>query len=172
MKRLAVSVGALALVLVAAPSAHAIDIPFGTSHVIDGHDEDLPDQTQDTGVVGLCTPFQCTGIRVIERTDLAWSVTPTTLTLRGLACVREPSAPCSRDGVPFTGVRITEIVTDTSEASARITAYIQLCWWVLAPPDQPTGCNPALPAINELSTPDSGVLDDVLPGGVDLGLSG
>ncbi|MDQ3914864.1 MAG: hypothetical protein M3323_05960 [Actinomycetota bacterium] len=160
------------MLLVAAPSAHAIDIPFGTSHVIDGHDEDLPDQSEDSGVVGLCTPFQCTGVRVIERTDLAWRDTPTTLTVRGVVCVREPTAPCSLDGIPFTGVRITQMVRDTPEVSARISAYVQICFWVLAPPDAPTGCNPALPATDAVSTPDSEALGGAFPQSVGLGFSG
>ena len=171
MKRCAVMMAALGLLVVMAPAAHAIAVPFGTSHTIDGQNVTVPGQSGDTGLIGICdnAGLNCTGLRVVEATsDAPVSTTSTTLTLRGWVCVSHPAPPCSTNNVPFTGVRITERVIDLPEASAYVAAMVDVCIWVMAPEGDPTSCIPALPAIDGFSTPDTGNLGDAIPDSVDL----
>ncbi|MDQ3983035.1 MAG: hypothetical protein M3271_10195 [Actinomycetota bacterium] len=171
MKRFAVVMAALATVVMLAPAAHAIKVPFGTSYVLDGQQGFLPGQSQDTGLVGICdnAGLNCTGFRLVESTsDAHFATTDTTVTLRGWVCVFDNSAECSSTGIPFTGIRITERVVDLPEAWASFSASVDLCTWVMAPQDDPTTCLPGPAAIDEVYTPDTGNLAEAIPDSVDL----
>ncbi|MDQ4024874.1 MAG: hypothetical protein M3217_05205, partial [Actinomycetota bacterium] len=165
-----VLVGVTGLLMAAVPAAHAggdgpipfnVDVPIGPVGPITI--DAVPDV--DTGLVGVCDPqFQCTGFRATASASaISGGTTPGRVTLRGYVCVVDSSAACG-NGIPFTGVKITERVVDTPEPYVGpIYVSVNVCVWLMSPMDDPHACD--LPVINadETRAPDSGNLADLLP---------
>ena len=168
-RRMAVLVGVVGLLMAAAPPAHAgegpipfgIDVPIGAVGPITL--EGVP--PTDTGLVGVCDPqFQCTGFRATASASaITAGTTPGRVTLRGVICVMDSSAACG-NGMPFTGVKITERVVDTPEPYVgRIYVRVNVCVWLMSPMDDPYLCDLPVIESEDMAAPDSGNLAEGLP---------
>ncbi len=168
-RRMAVLAGVVGLLVATAPPAHAgegpipfgIDVPIGAVGPVTL--EGVP--PTDTGLVGVCDiKFQCTGFRATASTSaITAGTSPGRVTLRGWVCVMDSSAACG-NGMPFTGVKITERRVDIPEPYVGpIYISVNVCVWVMSPMDDPYLCN--LPVIESggMAAPDSGNLADALP---------
>lgn len=177
-RRMAVLVGVVGLLMAAAPAAHAgegpipfnVDVPIGAVGPVTV--DAVPDV--DTGLVGVCDPeLQCTGFRATaEASAITAGTTPGRVTLRGYVCVMDSSVECG-NGIPFTGLKITERVVDTPEPYVGpIYVRVNVCIWVMSPLDDPHACD--LPVIDsdETRIPDSGNLADALPALPGISLDG
>ena len=167
-RRMAVLVGIMGL-LMAAPAAHAgegpipfnIDVPINPIGPVTV--EAVP--PADTGLVGFCDPqFTCTGFRATAGASaITAGTTGGRVTLRGVVCVMDPRPECG-NGVPFTGVKITERTVDSPEPYVGpIHVRVNVCVWVMSPMDDPHACDLPVLESDEMAPPDSGNLADKLP---------
>lgn len=155
------------MAMAAAPAAWATVVPFNVNVPLNEQQVTTEVGTNnDTGLVGVCdTELRCTGFRVTEATTpLTGGTTKGQLTLSGYVCVVDFSAACSTNGIPFTGVKITQRVVDAPEAYVDpAVVHVNFCLWAMSPQDQPYACN--LPEINGwgVRIDDTGNLADYAP---------
>ena len=144
-RRIAVVVGVMCLVMVAAPAAWATVVPFNVDVPINEQGIEAGIGTnEDTGLVGACdNEFSCTGFRVTEATTpITGGTTKGQLTLRGYVCIRDFSAACTSNGVAFTGVKITERTADSPEGYIDpFAVQVNFCLWLMSPQSSPMACN-------------------------------
>ncbi|MDQ3915364.1 MAG: hypothetical protein M3323_08580 [Actinomycetota bacterium] len=166
---MAVLVGVVGLFVTVVPAAHAgegpipfyVDVPIQPVGPVTV--DVVPDV--DTGLVGVCDPeLQCTGFRATaEASAIMAGTTPGRVTLGGYVCVMDSSAACG-NGIPFTGLKITDRVVDTPEPYVGpIYIRVNVCVWVRSPMDDPHVCDLPVIAPDETRVPDSGNLADFLP---------
>lgn len=155
------------MVMAAAPAAWATVVPFNV-HVPLNEQKVTGEvgTNNDTGLVGFCdNELRCTGFRVTEATTPATvGTTNGTITLRGYVCVMDFSSACTSNGVPFTGVKITERVVDTPEGYIDPSVvHVNFCLWVMSPQGSPYACD--LPEISgwDVRMDDTGNLADYAP---------
>ncbi|HEX2196504.1 MAG TPA: hypothetical protein VHJ76_06215 [Actinomycetota bacterium] len=147
-------------------------VPFNVSYEIGAQTIRAAAPTYwDSGAVGVCDPeLQCTGFRITEETsEITGGTTRGEVTLDGHVCVQDSSPECG-NGTPFTGVMIHRRVVDTPEPYVGPTfIHVNVCLWIMSPPDQPYACD--VPAVDgeALSVPDLGNVADATP--QDLGLT-
>lgn len=147
MKRHTFVLAVVAVSLLAlAPAAHADAVPFDLHYELGEQSfEAGVTHAVDTGLIGLCDrePF-CTGIRLTASTSNVTAETDSgTLTLRGYVCVRDTTLECSANGVPFTGVRLTDFFVDGPGGTAdALPVDTQLCVWFGSSPETPDLCFP------------------------------
>lgn len=121
-----------ASVLCRAPAAHATAVPFDAHYVLGEQElqagvmysEELP-------MIGACGEDTCSGLRAtVGVSPVTAHVGPVQLTLRGWLCVADGSSVCSPDGIPFTGVRLTERVVTTPTGQADLNPIdVGFCLW-------------------------------------------
>lgn len=131
-KGLSIAACTAAAFLAAAPAAHATAVPFDVHYVI-GEQELRAGVTysEELPTIGTCGEDTCTGVRATV------GVSPVTaqigwiqLTLRGWLCVTDASPSCSPDGVPFTGLRLTErVMTSSAGRADLIPIDVSFCLW-------------------------------------------
>lgn len=166
-RRIAVVVGLVSMVMAAAPAAWATSVPFNVHVPIQEQNISIEAGTSnDTGLVGVCdNELRCTGFRVTEATSpITGRTSAGRLTLRGYVCVMDFSLACSSNGIPFTGVKITERVVDTPEGEVDPAfVHVNFCLWLMSPQSTPYACN--LPQLGgwELRMDDTGNVLDSAP---------
>jgi hypothetical protein len=133
MKKRIGFVGAVVAVLSGiAPAAHASAVEFVAGYELGPQGGQAgAEGAEDTGFQGFCAKDACTGIQLSAvGSNLSGGTTSGRVTVRGYLCVLDSSAVCTRDGLPYTGVRFTETVVDTPEPYGdAVPVDVTVCTW-------------------------------------------
>lgn len=107
-------------------------IPFSVTHTVPGQGVSTAPGTTSTGFVGVCdVQLDCYGFSLaLSRTSGSANVGPTSVTIKGVICVRDFAAPCGSASSPGTGVVITQRDIFGPTVSVTIPSVNgRLCVW-------------------------------------------